>query len=63
MWFAIALQDINDIPRGTLLEITEYTEYKIVVRSIGLEPPQRVTMHIPAWWIDNIGFHPNLYRV
>ena len=63
MWFTIALTEINNIPRGTLLKITEFYEHQIVVHSIGLPTPEKVIMHLPGLWLQNIGFHPSLYRV
>ena len=62
MWFTIALKDINDIPSGTLLKITECSENQITVHSIGLDIPQKVIMHLPALWLESIGFHPSMYR-
>ena len=61
MWFTIALRDINDIPSGTLLKITEYSEHHITVQSIGLDSPQKVIMHLPPLWLKNIGFDPSMY--
>lgn len=61
MWFTIALEEINDIPRGTLLKITRFTKHQIIVESVGLDTPQRVIMDKPVWWLKDIGFHPRLY--
>lgn len=63
MWYTIALSDINNIPSGTLLKITEYSEHCIVVHSVGLDTPQKVIMHLPYLWLQSIGFHPSLYQM
>lgn len=60
MWFTIALQQINNIPAGTLLLITRVSENQIKVVSVS-DPKERVIMHQPALWLRNIGFHPDLY--
>ena len=60
MWFTIALQQINNIPAGTLLLITRVSENQITVVPVS-DPKERVIMHQPARWLRNIGFHPDLY--
>lgn len=62
MWFTIALKEINDIPRGTLLKITKCTGHSITVETVSMPKPQKAIMHQPAWWLEDIGFHPDLYR-
>ena len=61
MWFTIALREINDIPAGTLLKITKCYRNTIYVETCS-SPIQRVGMHQPAWWLKDIGFHPNMYK-
>ena len=66
MWFAIALNDINDIPAGTLLKITEFSKVRkrMVVESISdVSVGRRVVMHQPAWWLRNIGISRELLGV
>lgn len=55
MWFCIALRDINDIPKGTLLRIIDYSKHKIVVHSMAADCDSTVIMHLPGLWCEWLG--------
>ena len=58
MWFCIALRDINDIPKGTLLRVVDYSKHKIVVHSMSCD--STVIMHMPGLWCEYLGLSVTL---
>lgn len=63
MWFTIALEEINDIPAGTLLKITKYTQTNISVETCPPAKKDRAILHQPNWWIRTIGLKPELLDI
>lgn len=60
MWFTITLREINNIPKGTMVKITEYDKMRmsITIETMSPDKYQRVIMNKPQWWIGSIGFQP-----
>lgn len=53
MWWTLTLNPINDIPRGTLVRITEVRKNQITI--VDESTGKRVILHQPAWWGRDIG--------
>ena len=52
------LREINDIPPHTRIRVISLEKHKIVV--LNEDTGERVVMHQPTWWKDNINITPIL---